>query len=72
MPLLSQDQRFLLANRLCDVLQTLLVKESQTPVTTQTVFQGNIPSDDAKVEEFDRRLEESALNFLNIEGDDNG
>jgi hypothetical protein len=72
MHLLNQDQRFQLANRLLDIVQTLMVKETAAETPPDAFFQGNIPSDDFKVDEFDKNLEDHALNFLNIEGDEDG
>ncbi len=73
MQLLSQDQRFQLANRLLDIVQTVMTKEIDHTIKPEPSFQVNMPKDDESVvEEFDRNLESHALSFLNIEGDDDG
>ena len=74
MQLLSQDQRFQIATRLLDMLQILLVKETTNQATPEPLVQGNMNQDDAKLQEYDQKLEGLAMNFINVihEGDEDG
>ena len=74
MQLLSQDQRFQIATRLLDMLQILLVKETTNQAAPEPLVQGNMNQDDAKLQEYDQKLEGLAMNFINVihEGDEDG
>jgi hypothetical protein len=72
MQLLTQDQRFQIANRMLDMIQTLLVKQTDAPSTPEVAIGVNMSQDDFKVDEFDKELGNHALSFLTIEGDEDG
>lgn len=71
--LLTPDQRYQLANRLLDIIQSIMIKEKAPSAPQGATIPAKIPSDAFDSTDFDAHIEQSALSFLKInEGEDDG